>query len=270
VSELLDDDLFEDPGPAGNPNGNTPWAQAYAQEIAALVHRRAAQAPRTLQRHLGPSELGVACDRQVVGKLLGLSRVNFVADPWPAILGTATHVWLADAFSADDPARWMTEHRVNPMDGHSGTGDLYDVTTRTVGDHKVLGKTTLAKVRRKMGPVRAYKRQLALYGLGFLREGREVERLALIAYPRTEPSLNDIYVWEQPFDDDVLEWIDDTFAETRRRKAQASLVESGDLSIHDVPRIPSSDECYYCPFFQPDVDYATGSIGHGCPGKVKL
>lgn len=227
-------------------NGNTPWAHAYAQHIKGVVHRQAARAPRSQQVHLGPSELGVACDRQVVGKLLAGARTNHVADPWPSVLGTAAHAWLADAFAADDPLRWLTEHRVTPHPEHAGTGDLYDAVTATVGDHKVLGESSMDKVRADGGPPRHYKRQLALYGLGFLREGWAVQRIALIAYPRTKASLDTIYVWEHAFDDEVVSWLADTFAETDRRKYQAGLVRSGRWGLADVPREPSRDECYFC------------------------
>lgn len=267
TASLLDQFLNSGSKPAGpSMNGNTPWAHAYAQQIKALVHRQAARAPRSQQVHLGPSELGVACDRQVVGKLLGEARTNHVVDPWPSVLGTAAHAWLADAFTADDPARWMTEHRVNPLDGHEGTADLYDVAEATVGDHKVLGPSSLAKVKRPEGPPRHYKRQLALYGLGYLREGRPVRRLALLAYPRAEASLDNLFVWEQPFDDEVVGWLASTFEETARRKQLADNVRAGTLSVANLPREPSHDECYFCPFYRPGSAHDGTSIG--CPGTV--
>src|SRR6202012_3620183 len=168
-------------------------------------------APRSQQGHLGHSELGVACDRQVVGKLLREAPTNHVTDPWPSIVGTAVHAWLADAFVADDPQRWMTEHRVTPHPDHAGTGDLYDRVEATVGDHKVLGESSLAKVRRAEGPPRKYRRQLFLYGLGFLRQGLPVNRVALLAYPRTQSTLDGIYVWEHPFDGNAVAELADTF-----------------------------------------------------------
>ena len=42
-------------------NGNSPWAQRYAAEIRRAWYAHAAQDARTLQTHLGPSELGVEC-----------------------------------------------------------------------------------------------------------------------------------------------------------------------------------------------------------------
>lgn len=246
--------------------GNTPWAHAYAMGIKELVRRQAARAPRSQQVHIGPSELGVACDRQVVGKLLGEQKTNHVTDPWPSVVGTAVHAWLADAFTADDPRRWMTEHRVTPHPDHAGTGDLYDTVTFTVGDHKVLGESSLAKVQRAEGPPRKYQRQLFLYGLGFLRAGYRVDRVALLAYPRTRSTLDGLYVWEAPFDGNAVAALADTFIETARRKQQAQAVRSGQLHIADVPREPSHDECYFCPFYRPGS--AHDGSGVGCPGTV--
>src|SRR5688500_1296430 len=78
-------------------NGNSPWAQRYAKTLRDVFEYHAARAPRTLQQHLGPSELGVMCDRQVAGKLAALPVTNHVSDPWPSIRGTALHAWAADA-----------------------------------------------------------------------------------------------------------------------------------------------------------------------------
>jgi len=101
-------------------NGSSAWASRYAGELRRVVVEHAARAPRTLQVALGPSEIGHECDRQVVGKMAGLPVTNHVTDPWPSIMGTAGHAWLADAFSADNARhglRWVPEQRVEPAPG---------------------------------------------------------------------------------------------------------------------------------------------------------
>lgn len=123
-------------------SGNDDTAVAIASEVRELVRDRAEHAPRSLQVHLGPSELGVACDRQVVHKLLQLPRTNHVSDPWPSIVGTAVHGWMEEAFTEADPERWFTERRVEPFPGHSGTADLYDALNFRVLDHKGLAIDT--------------------------------------------------------------------------------------------------------------------------------
>lgn len=64
--------------------GNSEWASRYARELRGVIVRHASLALRSLQVRLGPSELGAACDRQVTGKLAGLTPTNHVSDPWPS------------------------------------------------------------------------------------------------------------------------------------------------------------------------------------------
>src|SRR6476661_5278696 len=87
------------------PGGNTPWARAYGLQIKQLIERQASRAPRSLQVHLGPSELGVHCHRSVVGRMTAEPRTNHVSHPWPAIIGTAVHAWLAGPAGRERPDR---------------------------------------------------------------------------------------------------------------------------------------------------------------------
>jgi len=160
-------------------SGNSPWAVRYAADLRRVVNEHAAHNPRTLQAHLGPSELGSICDRQVAGKLAGVPRTNHVVDPWPSIVGTAVHAWLADAFAADNARhglRWVPEQRVVPHPDHPGTADLYDGEEQAVVDHKILGETAMAKVRSQDGPPLRYQVQLLLYGKGYRLLGLPVRR----------------------------------------------------------------------------------------------
>lgn len=247
--------------------GNTAWASRYAGELRRVVHEQANGSARNLQRHLGPSELGVPCDRQVVGKLAGLPVTNHVADPWPSVVGTAVHAWLADAFTAAnaglDFPRWLAEQRVVPHPDHSGTGDLYDAVETAVVDHKILGESSMAKVRSVAGPPIKYVIQLLLYGKGFRVMGLPVTRVALAAYPRTAASLDGLYVWSRetgPQDDPLIE---EVFRLTDRRKSLAAALVSGAVKFTEIPTAIDDDECYFCPFYRPQ---AKRDGGPGCPG----
>ncbi|MFT4081159.1 MAG: hypothetical protein QM638_01105 [Nocardioides sp.] len=253
-------------------SGSTPWASRYAAELRRVILEHAARAPRTLQQHLGPSELGVACDRQVVGKMAALPTTNHVADPWPSIVGTACHAWAERAFDADNMRggllRWVTETRVSPHPDHPGTADLYDAAEQAVVDHKFLGESSMAKVRKD--PPRKYVRQLLLYGLGYWKLGLPVRRVVLAAYPRTAATLDGLYVWEHAFADEqgvivpeALAALESTFAETAHRRALADELLAGRLRIEDVAAEPDSSECYFCPFYRPQ---AAKDGGAGCPG----
>ena len=256
-------------------SGSSPWASRYASELRRVLHEHAARAPRTLQQHLGPSEIGVDCDRQVVGKLAALPTTNHVSDPWPSIVGTACHAWAEDAFRGDNERRnvlrWVAEQRVTPHPDHPGTADLYDAQEQAVVDHKFLGESSMAKIRKE--PPRKYQVQLLLYGLGYWKLGLPVRRVVVAAYPRTAGSLDGMYVWEREFSDaagikpDVVELLGTVFDQTAERKRLAQLLLSQQIRLEDVPTAPDDGECYFCPFYRPQ---SARDGGPGCPGTVTV
>lgn len=253
--------------------GSSDWAVRYASELRTIVTDHARRAPRNVQVHLGPSEIGVECDRQVVGKLLQLPTTNHVSDPWPSIVGTAVHAWLADCFTAYNSRysdnRFLAEFRVVPHPEHSGTADLYDSRHRAVTDHKVLGPTSRAKVTSGNLPIK-YVIQLLLYARGYRNLGLPVDRVALAAYPRTESSLSGLYVWDREYtpEDDAL--IDKTFQRMDQRKLYAHAVRNQVIGIADVPTHPDDTECYFCPFYRPESSGSSVPYsGVGCPGTKK-
>lgn len=254
-------------------NGNSPWAQRYAKVLRTVLEDYAARMPRQIQKHLGPSELGVMCDRQVAGKLAGLPATNHVVDPWPSIRGTALHAYAADAFTWDNLRygyqRWAAEVRVTPHTDHPGTADLYDAAELAVVDHKFLGESSMQKVRK--APPRKYVVQLLLYGLGYRNLGLPVNRVVLAAYPATASSLDAMYVWEHPttYDGTDGELLAVVFAQTAERKAYAEWLlaqENPAMSLRQVPADTGEDrdtECYFCPFYRPQ---ASRDAMYGCPG----
>lgn len=244
---------------------NLPWAEALAAELRDVVRRASDGSARSQQRHLGPSEIGHPCDRQVAGKLAGFPSTNHVSDPWPSVVGTAVHAWMADAFTADNP-RWLAENRVTPHPEHPGTADLLDLQDGTLVDHKVLGKTTYGKLR-KDGPSRTYFVQTLLYRRGFiLALDIPIPRVAIAAWPRTTSNLSDLYVWGHdvtPEDDALVDHV--LNVELPRRKAYAqTLLEGAPLS--SVPASPSASDCYFCPFWRPQA--AHNPNAPGCPGHT--
>lgn len=255
-------------------NGSTPYASRYASELRRVILEHAARAPRTLQQHLGPSELGAECDRQVAGKMAALPATNHVADPWPSIRGTALHAWTAEAFEGDNERsgflRWIAEQRVTPHPDHPGTADLYDGREKAVVDHKFLGESSMAKIRK--GWTRTYLVQLLLYGLGYHLLGLPVRRVMVAAYPATAGSIDGLYVREHGFSNDagevlpeVIELLRTVFDDTRRRRHQADELLAGRMTFHQIPADPGSDLCYFCPFYRPQAAKDSGS---GCPGTA--
>src|SRR6516164_1482366 len=166
------------PAPTG---GNSPWASGYGYDLRDVIVRQAHRQPRSVQRHLGPSELGSPCPRQIVSKLCGpgvASYTNHVADPWPSVVGTAVHAQLAQFFENENQLngtkRWYTETRVHPHPLYPGTSDVYDAVEKCVTDWKIQGPTSMAKIRSREGPSRQYKAQVLLYAWGWRNAGFEV------------------------------------------------------------------------------------------------
>jgi len=265
---------YNGPAPTG---GNSIWAARYGEFVRQVVAEHSRRAERSQQVHLGPSELGVECDRQVVAKLTRVPSVNSMGDSWPSVRGTALHSWLEGAFDAyndrNDVNRFLTETKVTPFEvqgeAHTGTGDLYDELEQAVVDHKCLAATSLGKIRRN-GPPRKYKAQLCLYAAGFEAEGKTVKRVALIAYPATESSLDGLYVWEMPYDDEARALVQEVKEATERRKTMASLVQAGLATLDQIPATPDPDECTWCPIYRPHAVPRSDGSYPGCQGAKKF
>lgn len=256
-------------------NSNTEWGSRYAGTLRRIVYEHAAQSPRTLQKTLGPSEIGHQCDRHIVAKLAGIEATNHIVDPWASIVGIALHAWEAEALRGDNErynyVRWLAEFRVHPHPDHPGTGDAYDFFETCCVDWKNLGDTTLNELRTK-GPPQHYYIQLLAYAHGFRLMGLPVKRVVIAAMPRTKSTLDNMYVWEHELtpNDDVL--LTNTFQITAIRKAMAEGIRSGQLTINDITPTPSDSTCIFCPIFRSDVIHdptATGCAGHHLlPGRM--
>jgi hypothetical protein len=241
------------------------------QQIRAVVQAAGDGAARSQQRRIGPSEIGIACDRFIGYKMLDIDPVNVGRDNWLAILGTAMHAWLENAFAADNARlgvrRWLTEKRVWLNSSLSGSCDLYDSWSYTVIDHKLLGTTSQKKIA-KNGPPPKYRTQLHSYGYGYARAGHRVERVALACYPRNDTLRGDfggnkLLIWSEPYDEQVAL---DALARIAKVTETAAVL---DLEHHPerwplIPATPGQD-CTYCPFYRPGGAPADGT---GCPGHT--
>ncbi len=166
--------------------------------------------PRSLQRRIGPSEMGVECNRAILHKLNGDEEPRDARPPWKPTIGTAVHTYLEEAFEkASQPGqeqegRWLTEKRVTvgEVGGVKITGstDLFDTWTGTVMDHKITGKSTTQKYRAH-GPSRQYYIQAMLYGKGWKAAGYDVRMVAICFLPREGELSGDSFIWTAPYDE---------------------------------------------------------------------
>lgn len=246
--------------PLSAPEGPHP----FKNEILRMVREYDASRPRSMQKHLGPSEIGAPCDRQLAMKLAGLPEVNQVADPWFPIVGSAVHEWLAKMVGwyndvlldrAGNP-RFLVENRVkvaaeNQGYSTSGSTDVYDIDHQRVIDWKIVGATTMRKVDQEgAGP--QYTVQGMTYGKGWVQAGYPVKSVLICFLPRSN-FLNKMKLVELPYDQSIAD------------RAQARVAAIDQLRQFIKPHeFPAGGCTVWCPFYRPSVPLgATSCPGHG-------
>lgn len=239
-------------------------------ELQKIIVQAARRAPRSLQRAIGPSEIGGSCRRKMALKLIGAEPLREDGDPWPSVVGTATHTWLAEAFEADNarrdkndqPPRWLIEQRVTIREGLTGSCDLYDLQESTVIDWKNLGTTSLKKLI-KDGPSDTYRVQLHAYGVGWANQGLTPKKVALVALPRAG-WLADAHIWSEDFDPAVchnaLNGLDDLLTGMNVAEHFGGL----DEFMRILPK--NTADCTFCPYVTDDI---TVRASVGCAGKAE-
>lgn len=224
--------------------------------------------PRSLQRRIGPSEVGEPCVRKLAYKVSGFPEPPGAAsDPWYAIIGTSVHAWLATAIEKQNelataqglPAPWLTEQSVQIRPNLTGSADLVHKESGTVIDHKIVGFTNHRKYRLH-GPSQIYRTQIHLYGIGVWNMGIKVNKVAIAFFPRSD-DLKGLHVFSEPFDPQI-----GIRALIRLDDIQLA-VNALDPAAHperfmQFPRTPS-DDCRYCPWMLPTTD-----TGATCPGNL--
>lgn len=214
-----------------------------ADDLRAMARDYDAAAHRSQQKHLGPSQIGSPCTRCLARHALGRSVQREFDDPWCRTIGTAVHAWLDAAAlhhnTANDRARYYPELRIHPDEEllpSGGNCDLYDEDTRTVVDHKIVGAEPLRKYRLN-GPGPQYRVQAHLYGLGYVRAGHTVDHVA-VAFWQRGGRLSDLYVWTEPYDEDVAR----TALERWRTIRDQALAVGPAI----LPLLPADPACWDC------------------------
>lgn len=236
------------------------------EDVKRLIREAAFNAPRSLQKALGPSEVGHPCARKLALGMRGVRGHNRGGDPLASIIGIATHAWLENACRLDNDRlgryRWIPESKVMvvPKEGNhpglKGSCDLYDRDTNSVLDFKVPGATRFKKYTTK-GPSPTYRAQVHLYGRGYLNLGLPVEHVGIIFIPRAG-TLRGAKIWREPYNqalvDEVLARIDNTL-----RLIELLDLEHNLNNYRMIPITPDED-CYLCPFFVPPDTEPNGPL----------
>lgn len=171
--------------------------------IRQIIENSIVNAPRSLQKRIGPSELGTDCVHCLAAKLAGWQRSQGVA--WLPFIGTCVHehfehyfTELSETVGSPFENRFETEKRVTVgrlqglSDGYdvSGSIDLWDKSERATVDWKVVGSTTLRSARVH-SPSQQYQVQASFE----LNSGVAVRDAWISMLPRSESHCFDCSTW---------------------------------------------------------------------------
>lgn len=190
------------------PTADTP--EVVFEELRHFITDAIVNAPRSLQRRIGPSEIGEPCKRRLILKLAG--TIPPEREPaWKPFVGTAIHAQLEQIMTRandtlwSDAPRFLTEQRVSVGEimGEEITGstDLFDTATLTVVDWKSCGPNRMKHYRRH-GASETYRAQGHLYGRGWQRAGYAVRNVMIVFLPR-DGELREAFQWSEPYNEQV-------------------------------------------------------------------
>lgn len=249
-------------------------------ELRQILIDYEANRPRSMQKALGPSELGTPCQQQIARKLAGAPRRPITEPTWAPFQGTAMHASMEDVLRFWNKLlgreRWIVEDRLTAadalqgVDGHpgypavEGNGDAYDTDTDTVVDWKYVGTTAIDKLltaQRLLKPPKEqvsqeYRVQGHIYGAGHAAKGRPVKHVRLVLLARSW-KYDESAEWTEPYDERIAAW-----AISRYYDVVDQLHTLGADRVHLVPSAPSNDACKWCPFHRGGQP----SDWHGCAG----
>lgn len=242
-----------------------------ATEVFALVEKAITGQPRSQQRRIGPSELGVACDRRIGYRLAGVEPAQDRGAAWKPYVGTSLHEQFANIMARDEvqrycvedndavTQRWMVEERVSVGTVNSveitGSCDLFDRHTGTVWDFKFVTRNAIREKYRPHGPGEQYRVQCHLYGRGFARAGLDVRHVGVIFFTR-DGEFTDRHVWHEPYDETVA------LAALERATSIAVALDALGPDF-TLPTLPTADAyCGFCPWHRTKAT----DLGRACPG----
>lgn len=216
---------------------------AHPLGIALRTHLEAVDAdrPRSKQTSIGASQLG-GCRRQVWLKIDGAPEIN-ETDKLAALMGTAIHSMIEEAFRRADPAgkRYLLEVTV-PGLPDIGLGDAhvdcYDIEDEAVNDWKSITKKNAAY----FGSQKQWW-QVSTYGHRMIAAGYPVKKVRLVGIPR-DGTFNDLMILERPYDErlalQAMGWLENLWTWDR-----STGLPPADLS----GRICTE----FCPFYGPEI-----------------
>ncbi|AGL13855.1 hypothetical protein [Actinoplanes sp. N902-109] len=264
--------------------GNAAPPASTVGELRQILIDYEASRPRSMQKALGPSELGTPCQQQIARKYAQAPRRPVTDPTWAPFQGTAMHAAMEDVLRHWNAAlgreRWIIEDRLEPspaapgVDGGvdlpavAGSGDAFDLDQGMVVDWKYVGKSAIDKLltARRLGkPAKEqvsqeYRIQAHIYGLGHAAKGRDVRHVRLVLLAR-DWQYDTSAEWTEPYDERIAIWAIGRYYDVVTQVAELALASHPDQIVH-IASAPSSDACKWCPFHRPGRD----SDWSGCRG----
>lgn len=183
----------------GNPETDA-GPRLVAEALVSTIEENITNHPRSRQKRIGPSEIGMDCTRRLVHKLAGHDEPER-GPAWKPTVGTACHAQMEEWFGSL-PDEFKVEERVLVgqigEDYITGSTDLFIPAEGAVVDWKFVGPTRL-KAYRSKGPGNQYRTQAHLYGKGWETAGYQVSTVMIAFLPR-DGELSDAYFWWEPYD----------------------------------------------------------------------
>ena len=224
--------------------------------IIDAITAHAVNRPRAQQVEVGPSGIGVSCERQLGYRLLNIGKTRLQgAAPWMPQIGTAVHTYLETIFAPLD--RYMTETPVviKYKDLEiPGTVDLYDRETNTVIDFKLTGEAGINNARRGNTSAQ-YQVQVQLYAKGLQQAGFAVDNVAILFLPRNK-ELTDSVMWQSAYEPQIAEMYLNRYNLIKNVTAVNNVKALTMLDTADAP-------CVWCDWYNPNAKTpADGCTGH--------
>lgn len=244
MTELPFATLPVDPGVADRPPREL---QPTVATYVSLIELGLITSARSLQRSLGPSQVGHPCDRRLVYLLDGTAPTNF-GDPMKLLIGIGVHDALAEVFRRVDggSGRFLVEEYASYR-GCAGNFDLLDQFNHCLVDWKTTTKTRLAKYI-KDGPPDQYQVQVQIYAAGLQTAGYQVDQIAVVFLPH-DGALTQAWAW---------------LATPDRSVADAAIDRVQALQGRDPREVVATPDrhCTYCDHYNP----RTTDLSIACPG----
>ena len=241
-------------------------------ELFGLIEQSILNQPRSLQKRIGPSEIGIPCDRRIGHILAGTPRVKPDSVAWLPFVGTALHEAVGNIVARAEIARfdqaedvkprWHVEERVTvgQIGGVEITGscDLFDEATGLVLDYKFVTRNKIRETYRPHGPGEQYRTQVHAYGKGFEDAGYDVQHVAVLFWTR-DGQFTDRHLHVEPYDRAIAE-----AALARVESIQQAITLLGPEFA--LPTLAATEShCNFCPWQRSGATDLT----QACPGVTQ-